>query len=342
MLFARLDGDCQLTRLAELIRERNKTSAEIAALIGRPAIFGHVGEYLASSIFDIQLNESASSKGIDGHFRSAPLAGKSVNVKWYGKQESILDITPRWLPDFYLVLTGPKSPAASSRGTTRPWLIEHVYLFDAKKLVSVLSDRKLRIGIATSVRQFHWEEAEIYPHQTNQEYILSEDQKKMLRQFGQSVGNGIQTQDQKLRINIPKQDTKKASVETKDHADEKGDANASKWSLGLLKKVFQKEAKQGVVSTNGKICRFVNDNEGYLKWLKDNPRGFVLNCQKKPNAETSRLHRPDCYSIGPNSTYGNWTNNQYIKICSLEKGPLAEWFRVQVGDKLTSCGACKP
>ena len=194
----------QLVRLAELIRERNETSAEIAALIGRPAIFGHVGEYLASSIFDIQLEESATSKGIDGHFRSGLLTGKSVNVKWYGKQESILDITPRWLPDFYLVMTGPKSPASSSRGTTRPWLIEHVYLFDAKMLVSDLSDRKLRIGIATSVRQQHWKEAEIYPHQTNQEYILSEEQNKMLRQFGQSVGHNTQTQDKNLHINIPR------------------------------------------------------------------------------------------------------------------------------------------
>ena len=184
MLFEHLNEKCQLVNLAELIRERNETSAEIAALIGRPAIFGHVGEYLASSIFDIQLNESASSKGTDGHFRAGPLAGKSVNVKWYGKQESILDITPRCLPDFYLVMTGPKSSAASSRETTRPWLIEHVYLFDAKILVSELSDRKLKVGIATSVRQCYWKDAEIYPHQTNQEYILSEEQKKMLRQFG--------------------------------------------------------------------------------------------------------------------------------------------------------------
>jgi len=174
----------QLIKLAELIKERNKTSAEIAALIGRPAIFGHVGEYLASTIFDIQLNESASSKGTDGHFRAGQLAGKSVNVKWYGKQESILDITPRCLPDFYLVMTGPKSSAASSRETTRPWLIEHVYLFDAKMLVSDLLDRKLKVGTATSVRQCYWKDAEIYQHQTNQEYILSEEQKKILRQFG--------------------------------------------------------------------------------------------------------------------------------------------------------------
>lgn len=340
MLFERSNEKRQLIRLAELIRERNETSAEIAALIGRPALFGHVGEYLASSIFDIQLEESASSKGIDGHFRAGPLAGKSVNVKWYGKQESLLDITPRWLPDFYLVMTGPKSSAASSRGTTRPWLIEYVYLFDAKMLVSELSDRKLKIGIATSVRQCYWKDAEIYPHQINQEYILSEEQKKMLRQFGQSVGNGTQTQDQKFRINIPKQDTKKASVETKDTADTKGDANASKWSFGLLKKVFQKDTNQGVVNTDGKIRRFVNDNEGYLKWLEDNPRSFVLNCEKNPNAETSRLHGSTCHWIGSNSRFKNWTNMGFIKLCSLEKGPLLEWAETHIEGELKSCKKC--
>jgi len=55
-----------LTRLAELIRTRNAVAAEIAALIGRPAQLGHVGEYVASRIFDICLCESASRKASGG------------------------------------------------------------------------------------------------------------------------------------------------------------------------------------------------------------------------------------------------------------------------------------
>lgn len=174
----------ELIGLAELIKQRNEICRRIAAIVGRPALFGHVGEFIASNIFDIQLEESASRKAIDGYFSTGTLAGKSVNVKWYGKQESILDITSNSLPDYYLVMTGQKSSATSSRGGIRPWLIEHVYLFDSVSLVSDLSRRNLKIGIATSVRKSYWENAEIYPRQKNHNYIITEEQKEMLQLFG--------------------------------------------------------------------------------------------------------------------------------------------------------------
>ena len=176
--------DPMILELAELIKKRNEIGTKITRVIGRPAIIGHVGEFIASRIFDIKLEESASSKAIDGYFRSGSLIGKSVNVKWYGKHESVLDITPHSLPDFYLVMTGPRSSTFSSRGDIRPWLIEQVFLFDAKILVSDLSNRNIKIGVATSVRKLYWEDAEIYPRQANQDYIISVDQKKMLQQFG--------------------------------------------------------------------------------------------------------------------------------------------------------------
>jgi len=57
-----------LERLAALIRDRNSIERSIASITGRPALTGHTGEYIAANIFDIQLVESASEKGIDGHF----------------------------------------------------------------------------------------------------------------------------------------------------------------------------------------------------------------------------------------------------------------------------------
>jgi len=172
-----------LVRLAELVKARNTVTSEIAALIGRPAQIGHVGEYVASHIFGIALEESASRKGIDGHFIEGQLVGHSVNIKWYTKQEGLLDLTPDALPDFYLVLTGPRSGAFSSRGTVRPWVIDAVYLFDAHELVGVLRSRGLKIGVATSVRQQLWNEAEIYPTQQNTRLVLSDEQGRLLARF---------------------------------------------------------------------------------------------------------------------------------------------------------------
>ena len=116
----------QIEKIAELIHAKNKIDsidAELARIIKRPALIGHVGEYIAAHIFGIQLEQSANQKGYDGHFIQEPLSGKTVNIKWSAKQEGTLNITPAHLPDFYLVMTGPKSGAVTSRQTTRPWLI---------------------------------------------------------------------------------------------------------------------------------------------------------------------------------------------------------------------------
>jgi hypothetical protein len=114
------------------------------------------------------------------------LAGRSVDVKWYAKQEGLLDITPAALPDTYLVLTGPRAGAASSRGATRPWLIDAVYLFDAPALVEHLRLAGVKLGVATSVRQSLWQAAQLYPEANNPTLPLSEEQCRLLAQFGSS------------------------------------------------------------------------------------------------------------------------------------------------------------
>jgi len=171
-----------LERLVELLRERNRVSTEIAALIGRPALSSHIGEYIASHIFDIELYESATHKGADGQFRSGPLHGKTVNVKLYGKKEGLLDINHA-PADYYLVLTGPDSPPTSSRGGDRPFTIEQAFIFNMGNLLNELYGRGVKIGVATSVRKTTWEKAMIHPHPTNAEYQLSHEQKKLIELF---------------------------------------------------------------------------------------------------------------------------------------------------------------
>jgi hypothetical protein len=170
--------------LAHLVKARNDIERKIAAIIGRPGLIGHVSEYIASEIFGIKLEESASSKGIDGHFVGGSLAGKGVNIKWYTKQEYSLDLAVESPPDYYLVVTGPKSPDVSSLGMTRPWLISSVYLFDSASLIESLGARAVSIGIATSVVGRLWREAEIYPLQTNKLLSLTVDQRSNLALFG--------------------------------------------------------------------------------------------------------------------------------------------------------------
>ena len=176
----------QLERLASLIRQRNRVDADIAAAIGRPAHPGHIGEFVAAAIFDIELIESATHRGADGHFTRGPLAGRSVNIKKYSLDQGLLDVRLDALPDFFLVLTGARTPAASSRGTTQPWTVEAVYLLEAAPLVAQLRERGVKIGVATSVRRHVWDDAEIYPSRNNGTLRLTPEQVSMIDLFRDS------------------------------------------------------------------------------------------------------------------------------------------------------------
>ena len=52
-----MDGEA-LRRLASLLESRNDIDEEIAHLIGRPAIRGHVGEWIAQEIFGVRLEKT--------------------------------------------------------------------------------------------------------------------------------------------------------------------------------------------------------------------------------------------------------------------------------------------
>ena len=173
----------ELQELANLLQRRNEIDKEISRIIGRPSTIGHIGEFVASKAFGIKLESSATTKGIDGVFTEGSLKGKTVNIKWYGKQEGILDIALSNLADYSLVITGPKSAPLTSKGTTRPLVISYVYLFDMVDLVSELKHRGVKIGIATSVRKSSWDNAEIYPSRANKKLELTEEQRKILELF---------------------------------------------------------------------------------------------------------------------------------------------------------------
>ncbi len=85
--------------------------------------------------------------------------------------------------DYYVVMSGPSGAAVSSRGGTRPLLIEGVYLFDAARLLDALRAQGLKIGVATSVRRGYWQEAEIFPRQRSRNLLLSQEQQGALALF---------------------------------------------------------------------------------------------------------------------------------------------------------------
>lgn len=172
-----------MQRLADLLRERNRIDARIASLIGRPMTSGHLGEWIASRVFDIELEASATTAGHNGRFTQGPLRGRTVNVTWYLKRDGLLDTATTTDPDHYLVLAGPRAAAASSRGGQRPWCIASVHLFDAALLTEQQRARGAKVGSASSVLTAAWDAAEIFPRSTNPSLVLTAEQAAVLGLF---------------------------------------------------------------------------------------------------------------------------------------------------------------
>jgi hypothetical protein len=121
--------------------------------------------------------------------------GQTVNIKWYLKQEGLLDMTESAALDFYLVLTGPRAAAVSTRSSTRPWQIAAVYLFHAPDLLEQQHARNTKIGVATSVLNSQWEDAEIFPVPRNPLLPLSPAQASLLRLFAGPAGSDASGED---------------------------------------------------------------------------------------------------------------------------------------------------
>ena len=172
-----------LPRLAELLKARNTVESNMANLIRHPVNIGSIGDYIASTIFGITHEESTTHKIIYDRFSYGSLSGHTVDVQWHTRREGDLNLKTDTPLDYYLVMTGPKAGVNTTRSLVNPWVIESVYLFDTKELLTALHERRVQIGSQTSVIAELWDRAEIYPTQRNKRLILSEEQRNLLALF---------------------------------------------------------------------------------------------------------------------------------------------------------------
>jgi hypothetical protein len=149
---------------------------------------GNIGEYIASKVFDIKLNQSRSEKGHDGFFQKE-LVNKKVNVKCYLSFDRTIAMKPLTHPDYYLVLEAKLETQKSS--VERPFIIKSIYLFNAEELVSELQQRlerknkTLKLNEATYVQKDLWEAAEIYPNQRNTDLPMTKKRQEFLNYFSE-------------------------------------------------------------------------------------------------------------------------------------------------------------
>ncbi|KXA92037.1 hypothetical protein AKJ65_08150 [candidate division MSBL1 archaeon SCGC-AAA259E19] len=89
------------------------------------------------------------------------------------------------------------------------------------------------------------------------------------------------------------------------------------------------------------VKEFVDNDNGYLAWIRNNPTGFVINAERNPSKRYLKLHKATCGTI-TSGKRENWTRTQYMKICSQTKEELANWAERKLAGKLDPCRICNP
>jgi hypothetical protein len=68
------------------------------------------------------------------------------------------------------------------------------------------------------------------------------------------------------------------------------------------------------------VTLFRDDDTGFYAWLNQNPDGYFINTERKPNRNYLVLHRSPCPHFTGTETL-KWTKN-YVKLCSLDRPRL--------------------
>ena len=92
------------------------------------------------------------------------------------------------------------------------------------------------------------------------------------------------------------------------------------------------------IDTELPIIVFDGSDRDYLFWTRQNPRGFVVNCYRRPAADYVMLHWADCYTI--TGSRSPWTTGDFVKVCSPTLSALEEWAEDAVGGELQKCEKC--
>jgi hypothetical protein len=83
-------------------------------------------------------------------------------------------------------------------------------------------------------------------------------------------------------------------------------------------------------------------DQGYLRWVADHPRGYVINIQQSHNPRDARLHAARCDTITGTPARGDTFTGEWVKICSESLAELDSWSLQQADGLIKRCGICHP
>lgn len=107
-------------------------------------------------------------------------------------------------------------------------------------------------------------------------------------------------------------------------------------------RVAARIAEADVVARRGHavgVQHFIDDDDGYTRWLAEHSDEFVLNTGRVPTPTYLVLHRASCLTISRlQGGATRWTHD-YIKFCG-HRAELEALARREFGGEPRNCGIC--
>lgn len=91
--------------------------------------------------------------------------------------------------------------------------------------------------------------------------------------------------------------------------------------------------------------KFTDDDGRYLRWITDNPDGFVVNIERGERPGYAILHRSSCSLISRNREAGAYTLRGYKKVVSNDLNELRGYAKSigrADGSFSKQCRHCQP
>lgn len=89
------------------------------------------------------------------------------------------------------------------------------------------------------------------------------------------------------------------------------------------------------------VTEFVNDDVGYLAWVHAHPRGYIANIDVAQRVPQYPMVHTTSHRLLSSSDVGNYTTNNYMKVCSADLDSLERWSEGKFKKALTKCRVCK-
>gem|GEM_PF-1480306 len=161
----------ELSDFADALRRRRAADDDLSRILGLPVERWNLCELVTARALDVEVELSSVEWGQVGVFRSGPLAGSRVSVRFYSAMEPLRPTAPEPPCDHHVAILGPPD-------TRFPELIHGIYLFE---VAWIFEEMERSGGLMAQVDEA-WDAFKVFPGSFSPWKVIQSEARGLLYQ----------------------------------------------------------------------------------------------------------------------------------------------------------------